>query len=251
LDINDLAKLDQVVLSPLLAIEDKGNAAIGSFATPRKFLCSDAHLYWVKWQSQHGLVTELIAGRLASLLGAGPKAEIINIPPGIFNLSGNDINFEGLVVGSQDIPNTENARYISQHLSANQIPLDIPSLCRVIGFQTWLGVSDQQALIELTNGRVFSIDHGDVFSDAQMRRDFNVVLIPQLQINLVKIPLYIYNVIGDIENIADNVILNIVSKVPDEPRWDSSRPRRFGIFDWLRNRRDNIRREMDKWLQQP
>src|SRR6266540_132125 len=80
LDLATLSDLDAhgyTVLEALTLVDLPGT----TYARPGKVVCIDGKSYWVKGQSQRGLVAELIAGRLAAKVSAGPVARVIRMTP--------------------------------------------------------------------------------------------------------------------------------------------------------------------------
>jgi hypothetical protein len=73
---NALSALDARGYTVLDALAH-GGLGRTTHAAPNTFVCSDGKTYWVKGRAQQGLVAELIAGRLADKVGAGPSARVI------------------------------------------------------------------------------------------------------------------------------------------------------------------------------
>jgi len=119
-------------------------------AQPNTFVCADGKTYWVKGRAQQGLVAELIAGRLAAKVGAGPLARVIRVPHEALPTGGQAAHLEGVIVGLEDVPNTVNGRELAGILGPGVLPaagIDPVSRALVFVFQTWIGVGDTQVLV--------------------------------------------------------------------------------------------------------
>ena len=81
LDAAALNKLDGRGYTVLEAITDANLGQPQTYSRPNAFICVDGKTYWVKAKAQQGLVAELITGRLAARVGAGPIAKIIRVTP--------------------------------------------------------------------------------------------------------------------------------------------------------------------------
>ena len=80
-----------------------------------KFACMDGNAYWTKGEPvQQGLAGELIAARLAAMLGAGPPGAIVNVSEETLPASGNPGCSTGLLIGSLDQNDMFAARDIRQ-----------------------------------------------------------------------------------------------------------------------------------------
>jgi hypothetical protein len=165
-DEQELESLDQAGYVVLDAILHDHAPPGGSLATPHAFVCMDGSTYWVKAQAQQGLAAELIAGRLAKRVNAGPDARIIRVPPEALPTDGTASHLEGLNVGTRDCPGTVNVKELGTIgvTSVDKKHVDASARARVVAFQSWIQVGDTQCLIDMTNGGFHSIDHGEVFS---------------------------------------------------------------------------------------
>src|SRR5690242_15551701 len=106
MDPADIAALDRQGYTVLEALTPGTGQSLETYSKPCTFICIDGKTYWVKDNVQQGLVAELIAGRLAAKLGAGPTSKIIRVTPEALPDGGADGRFIDLVVGSEDIPGT-------------------------------------------------------------------------------------------------------------------------------------------------
>jgi hypothetical protein len=253
LELEELRALDgrgYLVLDALTA-SDVDLPPTGSHANPRGFVVVSGETYWVKRKAQDGLGAELIAGRLAARVGAGPIAKVIRVTP---EATGTDAAFQDLVgvnVGIVDLRNTINARDAQQFLGQGQAPpeFDARSRARVVVFQTWLGVGDAQVLIDLTDGTIHSIDHGTWCDVAASEGQ------PQL---VVANPEVIDPAIGKdwalaepeveaVEGISDTDLLETVACVPQFDPWRADVARRLAIAQGLSKRRDALREVIETW----
>ncbi len=93
-------------------------------------------------------------------------AQIINVPPQALPSSGEANHLSGIVVGIEHVPESVNSKGVRKLLDRGDFDpskVDSASRARVVAFQSWVGVGDVQVLIKLTDGTVFSIDHGECF----------------------------------------------------------------------------------------
>lgn len=227
------------------------------------FVCSDGKVYWVKGHSQQGLRAELIIGRLAKTLDVGPKAEIVSVerlllPEGA-QMTYND---DGLHCGTEDIPDTINAREIRSILSPDevtQLPIDSASKARVCIFQTWISMGDQQVLIRPSDGQIYSIDHSDALASGKNREDFSPIFVTEIPGRAVDVKTdfaALDSMITEIENLSNDFLLNCVANIPPSPAWHGSNissaesvGQRFAIYEWLTYRRDRLREGLKPWMQ--
>lgn len=99
----------------------RGTAAQSpTYSRPCTFVCIDGKTYWVKAATQQGLVAELIAGRLAAAVGAGPVARIVRVPQEVVLANDPAAQLVGIVVGSEDHPDTVNARDLGPFIQNGQ-----------------------------------------------------------------------------------------------------------------------------------
>lgn len=216
------------------------------------FVCVDGKTYWVKGTAQQGLVAELIGGRLAALAHAGPPSRVIRVTPEALPASPDCGHLVGVVFGSQDMANAENARDIGVITAGGRLdPSVIDALARskVITFQTWLGVHDAQVLVRPTDGQVFSFDHGDAFGDTGDRSDPQVTVtdIPGVDATVGKRPGDVLIAVRGIQAITDEQLVRAVAGVPHGDPWRSPVQRRTEIVEYLMHRRTRLEEVMTKW----
>jgi hypothetical protein len=168
IDEAKLRELDAIDQPLLIAIAATKNHPTGSLSKAVPFVCSDGKTYWLKRDSQQGLAAELIAGRLAAYIGAGPPCRVVQLPSAAIQPGVQASHLEGTVFGSESVPNSENSKDLARFLSAGTFSttlVDERSRALTIAFQTWVCVRDQQLLVRFDNGRVCSIDHGNCFGN--------------------------------------------------------------------------------------
>jgi hypothetical protein len=249
---NALSALDARGYTVLDALAH-GGLGRTTHAAPNTFVCSDGKTYWVKGRAQQGLVAELIAGRLADKVGAGPSARVIRVPHESLPPGGAADHLEGVVVGLEDVPNTVNARELEAILGPGNLPptgIDGRSRAIVFAFQTWIGVGDTQVLVGLADGRIYSIDHGECFSATSSPTDPSPIVagIPGLTEDIKKHPGFIRTGIERIERLTENDLLFAIAHVPVGGPWQSPADRRLGIANWLAYRRGKLREVIELWL---
>ena len=256
--------IDWTNTEPLTALDRHGYNVVDSLTVvgqptrthsrPCALICADGETYWVKGAVQQGLVAELVAGRLAHLAGAGPQAKIIRVTPescvGPVDLS----HLFGVVVGTLDQNGMVNARDLALFLANGQFApgaVEAASRARVVTFQTWLGVQDTQVMIDLTNGKVVSIDHGDCFastSDPAQPSPIMVVEIPGVGADVGRDATVVLDALARIEAITDRQLIEAVARIPSGDPWRSPTARRWEIASWLAARRDSLRGVMSQWM---
>jgi hypothetical protein len=114
MEADDLAALDGEVSDQVRALNYDRPPPINSHSSPHAFVCSDGRTYWIKRMAQHGLIAELVAGRLGAQLETAPLARPIVVPPGALPASGAANHLQGLRVGMADEPAMENFRHITE-----------------------------------------------------------------------------------------------------------------------------------------
>jgi hypothetical protein len=262
MDANRLAELDAEGYTSLLAVAYDRAPRHGSFAYPHAFVCSDGRTYWVKrFQhgpfsagdlapgAQHGLVAELVAGRLGGGLGVAAVAEIVEVPTAALRRDGGTAHLEGVGVGSADQVGMENLRNLGDVMPGDRLEpgmLDESSVAGVIAFQSWIGADDTQAMIDLRSGRVLSVDHGAL--SAFSSRTPQVVVAPHLPEGFGSRRSALGPAIDRIEALTDEDLLRAVSQVPSGPEWRASLERRLGLAESLALRRDGLREAMAEWM---
>ncbi len=151
-------------------------------------------------------------------------------------------------MGTEDLPNTENSKFLAQKgvvLDNAMIDADQRAVC--VAFQTWVMLVDQQVMVDLTNGRIFSHDHGDCFGDTSAPDNMPLIV---CSLNGVD-SLYgaaassVARAVERVESCSDEELLAAVANVPDE--WGADPTRRLSIARWLVHRRGKIKEVMKAW----
>jgi hypothetical protein len=195
-----------------------------SLANPRAFVCADGITYWLKSSAQQGLAAELIAGRLAARVSMGPIARIIRVAQEALPPDGTADHLQGLVVGSMDVKDSVNGRELHKFLppggSFDPRKVDAASRAGVVVFQTWIGASDSQVLVELTTGRIHSIDHGDCFGSLASPEPLEVVVtdIPGIPADIGRTKKLVLPALERIEAVTDAYIIEALAGLPSALR---------------------------------
>jgi len=253
IDQSSLARLDARGYTTIEALTDAGLGQSPTHARPNAFVCIDGKTYWVKGRAQQGLVAELIAGRLAAELDAGPMARVIRVTVEVLPHGGTADHLQGVVAGLEDLPGTVNGRDLAPFIANGRFQpglVEPASRARVVVFQTWIGAGDSQVLVRLSDGTVFSIDHGDCFGSTAGQTDPTVVLtaIPGVPPEVGKEARYVSPAVEQIESITDGKLLEAVAGVPMGGEWRSPVERRVQIASWLAYRRGRLREVMRAWI---
>jgi hypothetical protein len=225
-------------------------APSGTLANANRFVCVDGKTYWVKLTAQYGLAAEVIAGRLAAALGAGPLTRIIRVPS---TRAGDAGHLVGLGGGSEDQPGAFNGKDISNFVHNGTLApgsLDPRFLARTLVFQTWIGVQDQQVLLRLTDGAVLSIDHGGCFGDTSTRADPVVIetSIPGISETERKRHDLLDAELLSLEAVTEGDLLQAVAGIPDDDDWKGDPARRLSIAEWLLYRQSRVRGVIEAWV---
>lgn len=254
-----LRLLDRRGYTVLEALTHDARRSASTHATPHTFVCIDGSTYWVKGRAQQGLVAELIAGRLAARLGAGPMAQIVRVTEEALPQEAGEVRDQaksllGVVVGLEDQHGTMNARELQPLIDNSQFApdtIDPRSRALVVAFHTWLGVNDAQVLVRLSDGTVLSIDHGDGFGSMGAGGQPQVIMIPipGVSNDVGREMRYVDPSIRKIEQVRNAQLLEAVSGVPLGDAWRSPLERRVEIAAWLASRRDRLREVMTQWAQ--
>jgi len=246
LDAKGYTVLEAVTMAPL--------PASASHSKPNAVVCVDGGTYWAKGSVQQGLVAELIAGRLAAEVGVGPIARIIRTTKALLPADGSANHILGVVVGSRDMPGVANARDLQTLLGGQPLPagsIDASSRAKVTAFHTWLGMGDAQVLVNLTDGKVWSIDHGECFGAVSTPTPIPTIVavdIPGTDPDLGREKQHVLPAIDAIEAVTDAAILNAISQIPSADEWRSPVARRLSIGRWLAERRQTVRGVMEAWM---
>jgi len=250
IDLVTLTRMDAKGYTELVALNDDGRQA-ATQSRAHTFVCDDGKVYWLKGRAQRGLVADLIGGRLAARVKAGPVSRIVRVPSEAVPPDGSQDHLLGLVVGSEDEKAAVNSRELDRVAPATFDPrlIDPASRALVVAFQTWIGVGDTQVLVNLKTGYIRSIDHGECFMNPARTANLmlNRLSIKGVPDGLGSDPASRDAAAGTIEAVSDQDILEAVSGVPDGASWDSACDRRLAIATWLVGRRGKIREVLETW----
>lgn len=225
-----------------------------SHARPGAYVCVDGKTYWLKAKAQQGLVAELITGRLAATVGAGPSARIVRLTEAALDPNQPEEHLLGVVMGSEDRPGTVNARDLAALHAAGTVQpglIDPGTRALVVAFQTWLGLGDVQVLVGMTDGRVFSVDHGECFGNITYPAAVPTPVItgiPGVQPELGREATHILPALAKIEAVTDDEILKAVTQIPSGEAWRSPSDRRLAIGRWVAERRSTLRGVLESWM---
>jgi hypothetical protein len=250
-EAHDLAAFDREALRWLRALNYDRPPPAGSHATPHGFVCSDGHTYWIKRQAQHGLISELVAGRLGAQVGAAPAAAPVEVTTEALPPSRVANHLQGLGVGVADEPAMENFRHITEKAPDGNLDparLDAASVARVIAFQSWVGAEDTQILVDLRSGRLLSIDHGALTSIGALNSPPQVVISPGIAADIGRQQRFMRPALERIEQMTDEALLRAVAGAPDDQQWQAGADRRLAIAKSLALRRDALRQVVEHWM---
>lgn len=230
---------------------DRSRSSPRTHSRPGAYVCVDGRTYWLKGDVQQGLVAELITGRLAAAVGAGPVARIIRLTKAAL-ADPSEEHLLGIVPGSEDRPGTVNARDLAAVAGGSSAtPIDPATRALVVAFQTWLDLGDAQVLVGMTDGRVLSIDHGDCFGSVTQPAIApvpRVTDIPGVKPELGREAAYVLPALAKIEAVTDDEILKAVTQVPSGEAWRSPSDRRLAIGRWVAERRSTLRGVLESWM---
>jgi hypothetical protein len=250
MDADKLARLDAGGVREVGALtyirESSDDAA--SLAGPCLFATDLGTSCWLKKQSQYGLFSELIGGRLGVLTGAGPRAHAVRVPKAALPEDGSADRFLGLCVGTEDLPGTENSKFfVEKEIVLSNDMIDADQRALVVAFQTWLRVQDHQVMVDFASGRIFSHDHGECFGHTSNPGDLQLVVCPLNGVDTThgNDPISVARAVALVEGCDDEKLLEAVAGVPGE--WGADGGRRLGIAQWLAHRRDRIGEVMAQW----
>jgi hypothetical protein len=250
MDLTSLRMLDArhgIKVEDALTPDRPAGDPVGSLASPYLFITT-AGPCWLKNQSQHGLFAELIAGRLAAKVGAGPASHVVDVSAAAVKGAPDAARFVGRCVGMDDVPNSENSKFFQQsNVVLTNKMIDPDQRALVVTFQTWVLAGDLQVLVDFTHGRIFSHDHGDCFPPTGLRADMPLVVAPLNGVdnNHGCSGACVDRAVARVESCDDDVLLRAVACVPDT--WGADDAHRLAIAEWLAERRDRIRGVMQSW----
>jgi len=221
-----------------------------TYSPPHRFAGLDGIPYMVKTRAQGGKGAELIAGRLGSYLGIAPRTTVLEVGAAALPSDHSIDHLRGLHIATElldSVMNSSELRAVDIRLAPNQI--DWASWAQVVCYQTWLFVGDPQAVIRMTDGKVFSIDHGKCFEQL-LKGPPTSITVPDLPgASGVAFPdVHIVEAVEKIEAVPADAILAMVAGVPDEPGWRLGIEARLRVAEWLIKRQPRLREVMDEWI---
>jgi hypothetical protein len=246
-----LRKLDAVAINPLVARAPAPMDVSLTYSVPYAFVCSDNAVWWLKPKAQQGLCVEVIAGRLAKLVGAGPGASPILVGADAIAGQLGLIRFRGNVAGIEHRPGVESSKKLAKMMAGSNdaLPVDASSRALVIAFQTWLDVSDPQVLVNMLTGEVETHDHGETFAELKKGPPARIVIarIPGVADHVGLGRAELEAAVRRIEALTESDILWAVACIPDEPGWRATFDRRLAIAEWLIKRQSRLREVLIGW----
>jgi len=251
-DETTLGFLDLRESPPLRAIALGPQGPTQTHSRPAPLVCGDGQVYWCKGHAQQGLVVELIAGRLAHLVGVGGPSVTVDVAAQLLPEDGSLGHLVGNVVGTRHREDMVNARDLAVLLGGSSLSpdsLDHGSRACVIAFQSWLGIQDAQVMVGMTSGRVVSIDHADCFGNVTRPSEPTPVIvdIPGVPADLARDPSFVERAVTPIETMSDERLLETCACAAQGPAWGSDVRRRLNIAAWLAERKGKLRGMMEQW----
>jgi hypothetical protein len=204
----------------------------------------------VKRRAQDGLGAEFGGNRIAALLSVGPATRVIEIPRAALPADGRLDYLAGLQLGTyqlDDVMNDDELRKFAPTLDADRI--DWWSWARVVAMQTWLYVGNPQAVLRLTDGQIFSVDHGMCFAEL-VRGGPTGVVVPPLH-GVAGTPFdsrCVSAAVEAIESILEDDLIAAMAEIPEDQAWRMPLDRRIRIVDWLLDRQFGVRKVLEPWM---
>lgn len=242
---------DREGLRPVQALAYLGWTGYRTYAAPQRFAAIDGHTYRVKHRAQQGLAAELIGGRLANLLSVGPAVEIIEIGRAALPRDGGHDHYLGHRFGAielEDVVNSHELALLTRSERMVGLTIDWESWASVLVVETWINAGDAQAILRLSDGRVFSVDHGDCFRDLLKGPPTNVVVPAVPGVRGVGCSWsQLDRAIGQVETLPEAAIIRAVAAIPDDDEWRAPFERRLRIAEWLIKRQTRLREVLEPW----
>jgi hypothetical protein len=260
-ELADIAIRDLKGFEPLQAIAHVAGPK-SSASQPASFICLDGQTYWLKGtlgvskpNGFGGLVAELIAGRLADKIGAGPEARVVNVPNEALPAGHNCNHLVGLCVGHREVKAAVSSKEdIDPMLATGAFDpgkVDPESRARVIALHTWLGSQDgDQVLVSMIDGTVSGVDYAAAFRNlAPQDPVLTVGRIDNVAADACKAADVIGPAIAAVAAVSDDLLLDIAAGMPviDNDIWQSSVENRLQIVEWLSQRRAKVEEVLIAW----
>lgn len=175
---------------------------------------------------------------------------IIHVSEAAVGVNGEGREFLGTAFGSRAIPDTEN----SKTFGGFGVPLGPENIdgfqrARTVAFQTFIGQRDQQLLVRVTDGFVYSIDHEewDAFAGAS---DVRLVVTPVagLAEGVGRSPDEVETAIHQVESLSDGDLVDAVSCLPSGDGWCDAE-HLLRVAEVLSERRVRLGEVMRRWIQ--
>lgn len=219
------------------------------------FVAEDGESYWLKHANVGGhvqgkLAAELVAGRVGAKLGVAPPVAVIHVSEAAVGINGEGREFVGTAFGSRAIPDTEN----SKTFGGFAVPLGAENIdgfqrARTVAFQTLIGQRDQQLLVRVTDGFLYSIDHEewDAFDGTG---DMRLVVTPVsgLSESVGRSPEEVEAAVQRVESLSDGDLIDAVSCLPSGDGWCDAE-HLLRVAHVLSERRDRLGEVMRRWIQ--
>lgn len=209
----------------LIALHPDGLTRSPTRASPARLICDDGRPYWVKSnesgsQVAYRLASELVAGHIAYLLGIGPPVAVVDVCAAAVGDLQDGHNLVGVGFGSQDITGAESVdMLISQGVV---LRLDLWRVAAVVAFESWLGESDPQGVVDVTNGELYAIDHETWLSQVQPATSLSPRVPRGLATNLGQRPLLTHyqGAVDSIRALTPSQLSSVVESMPfGHPGW--------------------------------
>jgi hypothetical protein len=239
---------DSAAPGPARSLSYVGPTGYRTYSPPHRFVDDKGRIVLVKARAQQGLGAEAFANKLAHMLDAGPESFIIDIGAGTVPDDGRLNHLVGLKVATVELEGIVNhEQLVRLGFFPDPEKVDWDSWARVVAFHTWIYAGDPQAVFRVSDGRVFSVDHGACFREL-LRGGPAGVIVPELH-GVVGVPFdrrAVANALDAIEAITESDIVAAAGGIPDGPDWRMPIDRRLRIVDWLLNRQIGVR-EVVEW----
>jgi hypothetical protein len=231
------------VTEPIRAVTYLGPSGFRTFSAPHRFIGADGRIYLVKQRAQQGLGAEAFANALAEQLQVGPEAAVVEIGPGVLPTDGRLSYMVGQRVATVELDDVLNHQQLLKlGYTPDPAKVDWPSWVRTIAFHTWIYAGDPQAVLRVTDGRIFSIDHGDCFREL-LRGGPTGLIVPALY-GVAGVSFdqsYLSGAIDTVEDVSESDLVRMAARIPDGPGWRMPIERKIRLIEWLLDRQPGVR----------
>jgi hypothetical protein len=239
---------DAAADGPVRALSYVGPSGYRTYSAPHRFVDGGGRIVLVKARAQQGLGAEAIANTLAHRLDAGPDSFVIEIGRGTVPSDGRLDHLVGRKVATVELEGTFNHDQLKELGFRPEPPkVDWASWARVVAFHTWIYAGDPQAVLRVSDGRIFSIDHGACFREL-LRGGPAGLIVPALAgvAGVAFDRRAVEDALDLLEAITESELVEAASGIPDEPEWRMPIERRLRIIEWLLDRQPGVR-EVVEW----